>query len=66
MNVELIRAIVRPVLTVGSLGTVLYLACTGQEVPDEILTIATVMVTWWFKERSDRANGNGSPNPENP
>lgn len=55
---EFIRAIVRPILTVGTLGTTFYIIITIPDVPDRVFTWLTVqsatLLTWWFADRSKR------------
>ncbi len=53
---EFVRAIVRPILTVGTLGATFYVIIVLPNVSDKIFTWLTVqsatLLTWWFAGRA--------------
>lgn len=52
---ELIRSLVRPIVTVAVLGTVCYMAMAQLPVPDWLLTLTGTIVAWWFADRVKKA-----------
>ena len=43
----------RPLVTILLIGTACYLAITGTVDPKDFLSLATVVILFWFKDRSD-------------
>jgi hypothetical protein len=43
----------RPLVTVVLIGTACYLAIVGTIDPKDFLSLATIVVLFWFKERAD-------------
>ena len=48
------RGLVRPVVTLGSVGAVIAAVFTDRVEAEALVVISTACLTWWFKERSDR------------
>lgn len=51
---SILRAIVRPIITLAFTGVMCYLALRGGAPPEWFLSVAVMVVTWWFKERSEK------------
>lgn len=53
---EFVRAIVRPIITIGTLAATFYVIIFIQNIPDRVFTWMTVqsaiLITWWFADRS--------------
>ena len=54
--VELLNALVRPVLALGFAAAVIFMSITGDVSVDAFLGIATLVVTWYFKSRDESKN----------
>lgn len=52
MKVEIIRELMRPFVTVIFVLLVVYLTLTGKIDAKEILSIAGILIAFWFGERS--------------
>lgn len=48
---ELVRAIVRPVITLGFSGILVYKVLVGVAVPEWFQTTTIGLITWWFAMR---------------
>ena len=48
---EIVRAVVRPIVTIYLVGVCGFLWVKGVPVPGELLTLATGLVSYWFGER---------------
>lgn len=48
---ELLRSLVRIVVTLGVAGTVIYLAVMGKVSPSEFLALAGPIIGYWFGQR---------------
>ena len=48
---ELIRALVRPIISLYLVGTCGWLWLHGQPVPPDLMTLTTGLVSYWFGER---------------
>lgn len=59
-TVEAIKALVRPALTLGIVGTFLRLSTGDGEIPDSLEKAAFLVLTFWFVERAVRK----APPPE--
>ena len=56
--IEMVRGLVRPVLTAVGFGAVTYLVVMGKVETKEYLVLVALMVGYWFGQRSA---GNGAP-----
>ncbi len=54
VRMEVIRSLVRPVLTVMFAGTTLGLVLLGREVPGQLWGVTLTLVAFWFGERAKR------------
>ena len=54
---QVTRGIVRPAVTLASVGAVIAAVFVGKLEAPTLLVMATACLTWWFKERSDRSKG---------
>jgi len=54
--VEQIKALVRPVVTFGIVGTVIYGFVTKLISPDVFLPLATLVIGFWFASREKKNN----------
>ena len=48
---EVVRAIVRPVITLSGWGCIIYLAVRGIITPDVFVPGVMALVAWWFATR---------------
>jgi hypothetical protein len=53
MNLDFIRGIVRPVVTVSLVGAAVAAVFTGRLEAEWLAGVASITVVWWFKDRSD-------------
>jgi hypothetical protein len=53
MDVEFWTAVTRPLVTLVLICTACYLAVMGTIDPKDFLSLATIVVLFWFKERQD-------------
>ena len=51
---KLARGLVRPIVTLASVGAVIAAVFVGKLEAEALLVMATACLAWWFKERSDR------------
>ena len=49
-----IRSPVRPLATVGLVGTLCYMAVIGQIATEAFIPLVYLVLEWWFKERSEQ------------
>ncbi len=49
---EFVRAVVRPILTVGSVGAAIAMVFLGIPLPQWLETMIGMMVAWWFADRT--------------
>lgn len=48
---ELVRAVVRPIITLSGWAFIIYSLIVGATVPEWFWTAAVSLVTWWFADR---------------
>lgn len=46
--------IVQGVVTLGLVGAVIYLSCTGQEVPEPLKSLTALAVGFWFGQKAQQ------------
>jgi hypothetical protein len=50
---EILRSLVRPVTTLAIIGVICHGVLVGQITMEAFLPIATLIIKWWFDERTD-------------
>ena len=53
MNIEVIRGLVRPLVTVSFIGGFIAMVLMGMEVPDAYSTMTGMVMIFWFKARDE-------------
>ena len=48
---DLVRALVRPVVTVSLVATLIALSLLGREVPEPLASLTVAVVSFWFGSR---------------
>ena len=68
IKIELIRGLVRPVISILLVGTVVFLSIKGKIDPKEIITIVGMIIAFHFGERAatKRQIRGEAPPPVNP
>lgn len=52
--INVVRALVRPVVTIMFAGAFVYMAVIGKIEPDVFTTVVMAVVLWWFKTRDQK------------
>lgn len=48
---EMVRAVVRPVVTLSGWGAIIFMLLDGQDVPEWFQVVVVGLSTWWFASR---------------
>lgn len=56
---DIVRGLVRPIITVMAFGSVVVMILAGVTVPEWYKDLVAAIILWWFATRSAKSNGNG-------